>query len=192
MNKSIKLFSILFMLVWGVSCQRNYTPKPKAYFRIEFPERAYQQFDTNYPYAFKYPKYCIASPDTSYGSEKYWINIEFPKFNGKIHISYKSIKDNFQELMEDSRKLAYKHSVKADAIGEKMFIDDDQKVYGILYDIQGDAASSIQFFATDSTKHFLRGSLYFNSKPNKDSLAPVIKFVKEDIIVLMESLNWKE
>jgi len=109
---------------------------------------------------------------------------------GKIHLSYKTIHNNFNELMEDSRRLAYKHTIKADAINEQMFIDDEKHVFGILYDIQGDAASSIQFFATDSTTHFLRGSLYFNVIPNKDSLAPVVSFVKKDIIKLMETLSW--
>ena len=93
--------------------------------------------------------------------------------------------------MEDSRKLAYKHSIKADAIGERFFQNDEHHVYGILYEIKGNAASPLQFAITDSTRHFLRGALYFNSIPNKDSLAPVIDFIKEDMMQLMETVSWK-
>jgi gliding motility-associated lipoprotein GldD len=101
------------------------------------------------------------------------------------------VNGDIAQILEDSRKLAYKHSIKADAIHEQMFIKPDKKVYGILYEIDGNAASSVQFFLTDSIKHYVRGALYFNIEPNKDSLAPVIKFIKEDITVMMESFEWK-
>jgi len=90
-----------------------------------------------------------------------------------------------------ARALAYKHTLKADAITEKVFIKPEQNVYGTVYEISGNAASSLQFFLTDSTNHYLRGALYFNAEPNKDSLAPLIDFVREDIIVLIESFEWK-
>jgi gliding motility-associated lipoprotein GldD len=137
------------------------------------------------------PTYTQVKRNVSPNTEPYWINLIYPNYNGIIHFSYKEVKDNLAEVLEDSRKLAYKHSIKADAIGEKLFISPEKKVYGILYDIKGDAASSIQFFLTDSARHFIRGSLYFNNIPNKDSLAPVVNFVKEDIIHLMETFKWK-
>ncbi|MCK5169644.1 MAG: gliding motility lipoprotein GldD, partial [Bacteroidales bacterium] len=114
-----------------------------------------------------------------------------PDLNGKIHISYKTIDNNLNQILEDTRKLVYKHTIKADAINEKMFIKPEKKVYGILYEIEGNAASPMQFFLTDSINHYLRGALYFNVEPNKDSLAPVLDFVREDIIVLIESFEWK-
>jgi len=94
--------------------------------------------------------------------------------------------------MEDSRKLAYQHSVKAEAINEKLVKRDTAKVFGLLYDIEGlNTASSVQFFLTDSTNHFLRGALYFNLVPRNDSLSPVIKFIKKDITHLIETFKWK-
>lgn len=189
--KSVSVF-ILFTLVITTGCRHNYTPKPHGYFRIVFPDKKYTSFDTCYPYSFNYPAYARMTPDSSVNTEPYWVNMEFPQFNGKLHLSYKKVNGNFNELMEDSRRLAYKHTIKADAINEQMFIDDSSMVFGVLYEIKGEAASALQFFATDSTKHFLRGSLYFNVTPNKDSLAPVIDFVKQDIIELMETLRWKE
>lgn len=186
------LFSIGLMTIISGGCQRNYTPKPRGYYRISLPEKKYQSFDTTYPYKFDYPTYSRVITDSSSNAEAYWINLEFPQFDGKLHMSYKTINNNLFDLLEDNRSLAYKHTIKADAINEKLFFDETKNVFGILYSIEGDAASAVQFFATDSTRHFLRGSLYFNAIPNKDSLAPVVKFVREDIMHLMESLQWKE
>jgi len=186
----ISVFAIIGLIILG-GCKRKYTPKPRGYFRIDFPEKKYQKLDSFYPYKFEYPKYVIITQDSSSVSEKYWINIEYPDLNGKIHISYKAIDNNLNQILEDTRKLVYKHTIKADAINEKMFIKPEKKVYGILYEIEGNAASSMQFFLTDSINHYLRGALYFNTEPNKDSLSPVLDFVREDIIVLIESFEWK-
>ncbi len=119
------------------------------------------------------------------------MNIEFPQYKGKIYISYKPISHNIGALLEDSHTLAYKHSIKAEAINERLFIDEENRVYGVMYDITGDVASSVQFFVTDSVTHFVRGALYFNLQPNSDSLAPVIDFFREDIIHLIETIRWK-
>lgn len=180
-----------FMLLSLMGCRHHYTPKPAGYLRINFPEKEYQIYNSRCPYTFEYPVYGKIVPDTSRIAEPCWVNIEFPQFAGKIHISYKPVKNNVHVYIEDSRELTYKHTVKADAIRESLFTVDDRKVYGMLYEISGDAASSVQFYLTDSTRHFLRGSLYFNVQPNADSLAPVIDFFLEDIMHLMETLEWK-
>lgn len=186
----LSVFAITTLLISG-GCKKKYTPKPRGYYRIDLPEKKYQPLESNYPYGFNYPDNAIIKPDTSYANEKYWINIEYPSLNGKIHISYKTVHNNINQILEDTRKLAYKHTIKADAINEKLIFKPDKKVYGILYEIDGNAASSAQFFLTDSVKHYLRGALYFNVEPNKDSLAPVLKFIKDDIHVLIESFEWK-
>ena len=114
-----------------------------------------------------------------------------PRLNGKIHLSYKPVGDQLNELITDCRELVYKHTVKAHGIEETPFIVRDEKRFGMIYDLKGDVASAVQFFITDSTDHFLRGSLYFNSRPNRDSLNPVIDFLREDIIHLIETTRWK-
>ncbi|MFC2098721.1 gliding motility lipoprotein GldD, partial [Bacteroidota bacterium] len=166
-------------------------PKPRGYLWIEFPEKNYTLYDSVCPFLFEYPVYSRIVPDTDYNSEPCWINIEFPKFDGKIHISYKEVDGNLYDFIEDSRTLAYKHTIMADAIKETVYSYPEQDVHGILYDIKGNAASSLQFYLTDSNRHFLRGSLYFNVEPDKDSLAPVIVYFREDIVHLMESFEWK-
>jgi gliding motility-associated lipoprotein GldD len=159
--------------------------------RIDLPDKVYQLYDSVCPFSFEYPVYGIIKADTSRIAEPCWINLEFHRFGAKIHISYKPVNKNLNTYTEDSRTLTYKHTVKADAISETLYSDEEERVFGILYEIKGDAASSVQFYVTDSTEHFLRGSLYFNVQPNADSLAPVINFFRDDIIHLIETLKWK-
>ncbi|MFO7827684.1 MAG: gliding motility lipoprotein GldD [Bacteroidales bacterium] len=194
MNKKdfLSLVGIVFILsliIFG-GCKRDYTPKPRGYVRIDLPKKEYTQYTTDCPYSFLYPTYTKIEKTPGGLNEKCWINIKYPGLGGTIHISYKDVKNNIGLILEDTRKLAYKHTLKADAITEKVFVKPEEKVYGIVYEIAGDAASSIQFFITDSTEHYLRGALYFDSEPNKDSLAPLINFVREDIVVLIESFEW--
>lgn len=190
MARHYHIISLLLMSL-VLACQPSYTPKPRGFLRIDFPDREYVLFDSVCPYTFEYPSYGRIVPDTDYNTEPCWINIDFPDYNGTIHISYKEVNQNLNDYIEDSRELTYKHTIKADAIQETVYTNPEKEVHGILYDIKGNAASSIQFYLTDSNAHFLRGALYFNVEPDKDSLAPVISFFREDIIHLVESFAWK-
>jgi gliding motility-associated lipoprotein GldD len=185
------LITICTIIILSAGCKNTTVPKPAGYFRIDLPQKEYHLLDQGYPYSFEYPVYGVINNKTTPNAQPYWINIEFPAYNAKIYISYNSVKNNLPQLTEDSHTLAYKHSVKADAIEEKVWSNDSTHVYGILYDVKGNAASSVQFFMTDSTSHFLRGSLYFMAQPNEDSLKPVIEFFRKDIIHLIETLSWK-
>ncbi|WP_372751116.1 gliding motility lipoprotein GldD [Labilibaculum sp.] len=193
--KLFRVFSVLLIFIliaWvPMSCKKKYTPKPKAYFRIDFPQKEYKNWNLDFPFSFDRLSMTKIAKDQSRDAEKYWINIQYPEYRATIHLSYKTIDQNLEEYLEDSRKLAYKHSIVADAIAEQLYINPKENVYGTIYRITGNAASSIQFTATDSTKHFLRGALYFKERPNRDSLAPVIKFIDKDIVRLIESLKWK-
>lgn len=194
-RKGLYLLTFTLLLC---ACDNGYTPKPRGYFNIQFPERKYQVFDApGYPYTFEYPAYARVVQDTLFFGDKpenpYWINIEFPSLNGKIYLSYKQIGFNnntLPKLVNDAFKMTYKHTYKAESIEEKE-INTPNHVKGLFYEIGGNAASAKQFFATDSTRHFLRGALYFDAAPNADSLAPVHKFLEEDMWRLVESLKWK-
>jgi len=185
------LTTTILLVISSLSCSSDYTPKPRGYFRIDFPERSYVTYDGDCPYSFLYPGFARIVEDESRLAQPCWINIDFPRFRGRLHISYMEVDNNLVEYMEDSRKLAFKHTVMADAIDERMFINHERHVYGVLYDIKGNSASALQFFLTDSSKHFFRGALYFNVQPDKDSLAPVIDYFREDILHLIESFAWK-
>lgn len=187
-NKLSIVLAILLTMAFLSSCKKTYTPKPMGYSRIDFPEKAYSLYNVDGPYKFEIPEYAIIE-DKSF-REPWWVNIVIPDLNGTIHISYKAVDSNLDAYIEDSRTLVYKHTSKASGIEENPFYNETENKYGIVYELKGDAASAIQFFITDSTRHFLRGSLYFNAKPNRDSLNPVIDFLREDVLHLIESTTW--
>ena len=173
------------------SCKKTFTPKPRGYFRIDFPDKKYQKYKSDEcQYTFEYPVYGIIVNFDDKNTEPCWINIEFPEYRGKIHLTYWELENNLAEHVEDVRTLAYKHIIKADDIKENLIMYPDRNVYGIFYDIEGNTASSVNFFITDSTSNFLRGSLYFSARPNIDSLKPVINFFTDDIKHLIETFEW--
>lgn len=188
-----KLIILILVLIISVNCKNEKPiPKPYGYQRFSFENKNYQQLKEDFPYSFDFPTYAKIEKDKAYDTQDYWINIVFPELKGKLHLSYKPIKKNLKQLTEDAHKLAYKHSQMADAIKEKQFINKEKKVYGLIYQIKGNTASPVQFYVTDSIKNFLRGSLYFDAHPNKDSLNPVISYVYKDIERLIESFEWKK
>ncbi len=190
---AILCMSILLTVLFFVGCTHNYSPKPRGYFRIEFPEKTYHTFSPSCPYLFDIPHYAEMEPDRSNDAQPCWMDIKFPQFNASIHLSYLPIRDenNFHELVEDARTFAFNHTVRATAIDQQRISHPEAGVYGLKYEIKGNAASSVQFFVTDSTRHYLRGALYFHEKPRLDSIQPVLDFIKADIDTLIYSLRWK-
>lgn len=187
----IKIILIL-LIATLTSCGKAYFPRPYGYFRVDLPAHTYKTIDTlNLPYKFDLPTNTKLVSHTAV-NESYWVDIYYPQLNATIYCSYKPVKGNLFNLLEDSRKMVYKHSIRADGIDEKLFQRPEKKVHGILYELKGNTASSIQFSLTDSTKHFFRGALYFNNVPNKDSIAPMSDYIKQDVIRMMESFEWKK
>jgi len=181
----------LLLLSFVAGCDESYTPKPKGYFRIELPEKNYAVYEpANCLYSFDLPQYAQVLPYNDSVAEPCWKYIRFPRYNAEIFLSYKKVENNVSTFIEDAHTLAFKHSVKADVIDETL-IETPNKVFGIIYDIGGNAASPVQFYMTDSTSHFVRGALYFNHPPQPDSLAPVVEFLREDIIRMVSSTRWK-
>jgi gliding motility-associated lipoprotein GldD len=189
----------IFALVCSLlsSCNSVYTPKRRGYFKIDFPPHQYQAFDKpGYPYTFEYPLYADVVRDTSFFDKTpenpYWINIDFPRFGARIYISYKVIGLNsFDKLRDDAFKMTFKHSYKASSI-EPSVIYTPNGVSGIFFDVGGNAATAKQFYLTDSTKHFLRGALYFDTAPNEDSLGIVNAFLEKDMEHLINTFRWRD
>ena len=194
----MRISSVLVLLVASVisllcACSEEEItmPRPRGYYRIDLPEKAYQKFDSECPYGFEFPQYASVQIDTTRKMEKCWANLSFPKQHATVYLSYKDVQGNLNQLFEDSRNLAYKHAAKASQIEEYTVNIPEKKVYGIIYEIGGNAASSIQFHISDSASHFLRGSLYFYAAPNADSLEPVTSFIRSDIEHLIQTFQWK-
>lgn len=188
----IRISKIVFFSLLLTACGKTYIPKPYGYFRVEMPEQTYRRLDTlNLPFTFDVPA-GVKITDRATKEDKYWIDLSYPYLNANIYCSYKPVKGNLMELLEDTRRIVYKHSIKADGIKEKVFENEVKEVHGILYDLKGNTASSLQFILTDSSTHFFRAALYFNNVPNKDSIAPMADYVRDDMIRLMESFEWKK
>jgi gliding motility-associated lipoprotein GldD len=181
-----------------LSCNSNYTVgKKKGYFKIDLPEKKYQLFDQpGYPYKFEYPVYARVIKDTTFFEAKpenpWWVNIDFAQFAARIHLSYKEIgKNKFDSLVNDAFKLSYKqHTYIATGIEPEELITANN-IHGIYFTLSGNTATANQFFLTDSTRHFLRGALYFEAAPNADSLSIVNDFLKKDLLHLINTLQWK-
>lgn len=208
-TKTIYL-SIIF-LVLLLSCNSPFTPKPKGYFKIDFPQHSYQTFnEPGFPYSFEYPSYATISKQVDSSEQQpYWLNIEFNQFNGKIYLSYKSVngysvykiktqqgykdslsKNSFDQLRDEAFNMTYKHTIKASGIVDSFFRNKPGYA-GMYFYVAGNAATSKQFFVTDSVKHFLRGALYFDATPNEDSIRVVSDFLEADVKHLIQTLTWK-
>ncbi|HUH75252.1 MAG TPA: gliding motility lipoprotein GldD [Chitinophagales bacterium] len=194
--KNLCLF--IFTLLLMVSCKEDYTPKPSGYFQMDLPEHEYKKFENDVcPCTFEIPKYAEVQRENHFFDEKpehpCWLNVNFPYFNATIYISYKDVtsRAEFEKVISDSYKMTFNHSQKADFIDESSIDIPNHQVYGYQFDIGGDAASSTQFFITDSVNHFIRGALYFKSKPNVDSVRPVLDFLKTDMDHMIQTFEWK-
>ena len=188
--KKILIFSLIVIIV--VSCDNNNTsPLPRGYFRIDLPLHEYRWSDSSYPYFFEYPVYSELGKTGSNPGQEYWLNMNYPQFKATVYLSYKAVDNNLVDYLEDSYTLVSKHIPKAEDIKDSLIIDRSRQVFGLTYKIEGSgAASPFQFFVTDSANHFLRGALYFNIKPNNDSLEPVIDFISKDLEHLVSTIRW--
>jgi gliding motility-associated lipoprotein GldD len=185
-------FGAFFFLAFLVMACQESVPKPRAYFRIEVPDHQFIPFDTNYPFRFDYADYAVVS-NAKRSGHPYWLFVDYPQFDARIYLTYNDINGNMNQMLEDAHDLAYKHISVANDIRQQLIFMPQEKVYGLFYHIKGaKVASPINFFLTDSTHHFLRGSLYFDMIPQNDSLQPVIDGIEKDIQQMIKSFSWKE
>jgi len=211
MKKFLSQSVLLFLGAFILSCNSDYTPKPRSYFKIDLPKRAYKEFnEQGYPYAFEYPVYAnITKEEDSTGNSPYWLNVNFDQFQGRIYLSYKSVNgssvykiktptgykdsvvaNSFESLREEAYKMTYKHTIKASGIVDSAFATENGST-GVYFYVAGEAATSKQFYVSDTARHFLRGALYFEASPNADSISVVSDFLEEDIKHLIRTLRWK-
>jgi len=185
----------LILLLFTVTACNNevYTPKPRGYYRISVKDTTYQKFASIAPFSFEYS--CLAIINAiDRPNEKHWMNLRYPQFDADLFISYKSLKIcELESCINDSRTLALKQIDKADDILESIILDSLNALYGKIYEILGnEAACPYQFWLTDRKNHFLRASLYFNSTPHNDSIAPIIDYLKKDMLHLIETFSWED
>jgi gliding motility-associated lipoprotein GldD len=180
---TVTLFT-LFFAVFG--CKDDVLPKPASYLRLDYPEAEYVDFKGNCPFAFEMNSKAVIKEDKNCG-----FSINYPKMKATIYLTYKPVNNDINKLLKDAQKLTYEHVIKADDILEQPYINPDHKVYGMFYQVDGNAATNSQFYVTDSIKHFVTGSVYFYAKPNFDSIMPAASYIKNDMQRLMETMKWK-
>lgn len=196
MNKLFAIFGFLTISLF-VSCDDDDSPgipKPRGYFRISLPEKKYQSYDAECPFSFEIPDYAKMYHSAAPNAEPCWRDLYFGPFHATLYISYKDIDNDsiLEKLINESWQLTEAHSQVANGMRDSSILRPKDKVYGSVQSLSGNAATPIQFYLTDSTKHFIRASLYFYSPPNKDSIAPVLDYVKKDIYHIVETLKWKD
>lgn len=181
-NKSYIFLGIILILL---GCKEETLPKPKAMLRLEYPHSDYSMLDTK-NFRFQINQLCEfkLKADNS-------LTLDYPTMKGSLFITYKNVEDNIEKLLIDAQRLSIEHSAKADGIVPHPFVNKEDKVYGMYFEVIGDAASQAQFYVTDSTEHFVTGSLYFYTKPNYDSIYPAASYLQNDIKKIMETLRWK-
>ncbi len=199
-SKSMKLFALLSTLLTGTllaACSGGtpeYSPKPKGYPRLDLPATRYQPLTEPHPYRFEYSAHARVRPDTFRGAEPHWIFIDYPQFGANVQLTYKDVRNDPKRLaafISDAHKLAAKHQIKAYSI-QDLRLKTPRGYNASLTEIAGEVPSQLQFYTTDSTRHFLRGALYFQTATQNDSLAPVIDYLKKDIVHLLNTLEWRK
>ena len=198
-NMKIKLFCLLSIACCLLlSCgkkgdNQDFMPKPKGYNRIDLPMTSYRQMTENHPFSFQYSNNAVLKPDTVRWAEPHWMYVYYPKFKAMIQLTYKPLngdKAKLAKLIDDAYKLAAKHNAKAYSIQDLVLKTPSGKT-AMLMELEGEVPTYLQFYTTDSTQHYLRGALYFNTSLKSDSLAPVIEYLKKDVIKLLNTLEWK-
>lgn len=185
-NKTIRISLIIMVFITFLSCKNEVLPKPSSQLRLDYPVAEYASFSNHCPFEFNMNSAAIIKEEKECG-----FTIEYPKMKATIYLTYKSVNNNIDVLLRDAQKLTYEHVIKADDIREQPYINTGNKVYGMFYQVSGNAATNAQFYATDSVKHFVTGSVYFYAKPNFDSIMPATSYIKNDMQNLMETLKWK-
>lgn len=179
-------FAVLAIAIFLVGCKEDTLPKPKGQLRLEYPKPSLSELNLD-RFGFQYNTLARLKNEAANS-----LVLEYPSMKGEIFINYKKVEGNLEQLLSDAQKFSYEHSVKADGILEQPFVNEEDKVYGMFYEVSGDAASQAQFYVTDSTRNFVTGSLYFYAKPNYDSIYPAAAYLRNDIRGIMETLKWRE
>jgi gliding motility-associated lipoprotein GldD len=178
--------TIFFLVFIFISCGNETLPKPAPYLKLQYPEATYKKIESDGPYTFE-----ISNQAKINFKNNYWASIEYPQLKATVHITYRPVNNNLEQILKEVEKLTFEHTIKADAINAVPYENLKKRVFAKLYNIEGGVATNIQFRATDSIKHVLSGALYFYTRPNYDSIMPAIKYVEKDIIHLIETLEWK-
>lgn len=183
-----KRLLIIFLGFILISCGEETQPKPSGDLRLEYPAAAYQKYSSPCNFEFEYSDFAKIEP----AKNPCWYYIDYPKMKAKVFLTYFPIRNDFDLHVKESEKMVYEHTIKASAIETKSFNFPKKNVFGNFYELKGPSASNLQFFVTDSTKHYITANLYFNTRPKPDSLSPAVEYIKKDLLHLIDTFEWKK
>jgi gliding motility-associated lipoprotein GldD len=194
MRNLIPLFIVTALLFTACTEEEVFIPRPKGYFRIALPEKKYSQWKGDCPFTMDIPEYSRVYKSSAPNAPDCWKDLHFGPFDATIYLSYNEITNDtlLASLINQSWELTEAHNEMSQSIRDSLIMRPEDKVYGTVITLGGNAASLVQFYLTDSVRNFVRGSLYFYSTPNKDSLQPVVDYIKKDVYRLVETLKWSQ
>jgi gliding motility-associated lipoprotein GldD len=167
-------------------------PKPYGYFRIELPEHDYVLYnDTMCPYSFEVPKNALVIDNPQQGPQQCFKSLIYPELKAGVYFTYFPVNNNVAQLVKTADDIVYEHHNMASGIQVEEVNNTENGVYGISYKLMGEVAVNHVFYVTDSNNHYFAGKLYFETHPNYDSLQPCIDYIAEDILHLMNTMQWK-
>lgn len=186
-----RMFNKLLFVFFGLvlfSCAEDTQPKPAGELRLEYPEAKYEEYSSPCNFSFQYSDYAKIEQ----AKNPCWYYITYPKMKARVFLTYFPIKNDFALHVKESEKMVYEHTIKASSIDTKSFSYPEKRVFGNFYELQGPTASNLQFYITDSTRHYVTANLYFNTRPKPDSLGPAVEYIKKDLLQLIDSFEWKK
>jgi len=186
----MKPYAFILCILVCFSCDEVHVPKPKAFLSLDYPKAAYHKSLLELPFEFEKNKLAQLNVSKKNNTLE-GIILRYSALKASVFINYKKVDNNLEKYISDARARTQKHLQVADEISERMYENDSQKLYGMFYDLKGNVASQSQFYVSDSTQHFISGALYFETKPNYDSIFPAINYIQKDMMHLIESLRWK-
>lgn len=186
------IIAVLILLLFTACTEETFVPKPPTYLRLEVPEHSYQLISDACPYHFELSKLYKAIPVVENGDSTCHKDIDLGPLNGALHLSFIEMTEPLATYVNFVNDKVDEHKVKASAINDQNFINPKTRVFGTLFELEGDVASPFQFYLTDSVTRFVSGVVYFNSVPNYDSLKPTLDYLKVDIEHLINTFEWKK
>lgn len=191
LGKKVLGLTALTTLIFASCTQKErFVPKPPTYLEISYPERTYDVYQDACGYSYNKPSYFTVK---DVKDSECFRDIDFEMLNGTLHLTRLDMEEgDAGKYINYSIDNINEHKVMASAIYDTSFVRSDDKVFGTFFELQGNVASPFQFYLTDSVKRFVSGVVYFNVRPNYDSIRPVLDFVKSDLYEFMETIKWDE
>ena len=195
--RTITFFFLLLIFIMACG-EDNSSPKPRMFPKVEYPKGSIYTFQyEDCPFTFKIPDYTEIDRDPRYQRlnppHDCWFNIKYPMFQAQLYCSYAALngRESFDNYKSDAFEIVDQINRRSDYMEEYRY-ENIHGVSGVVFDFSGPAASPMQFFLSDSTNHFFKMALYYDTQNEPDSLGPISDFIKRDMGRILETFQWSD